>query len=1007
MLNYIDQASEIDELLQRSELITLKAGELLCNDGEESQELFILIDGRLRLFTRNEAGERIQVGSLIPGRSLNIYSVIRNIPYQYGAQADTDSNVLRIPLGIFHSTFSRVSGLFNYLRQMTENQVFKKLTKEMDELGIGQKLKVFLLGNASILPLNPQQVILNEGGETTSIFLVQDGLVSGFQKKTGSGISSVWRVQEHCWTGLAECLSGAPGAATFKSTSKSTILRLERSVLIEAKTRFPEDFEAYCNWILKLAPAPDVETIAENEGDDVDAEELFSDSRVLRTHPRWLRYPWVQQNDQMDCGPACLAMISKFWGNELSIQFWRQKLQTNQLGTTLFDLAETAEKFGFLTHPIGVEEIGDVDKGMLPSIVLRQYHYMVLYQVTTDHVILGDPNLGIRKMTLDEFKIGFEQAVLLLKPVREFLELRSPKSKYSHYLSLLRGYGREMGIILGISIMMVFLSLLPAFLLQLIFDRVIAQQDYRLLFLVLGLGIIGSVSTAVLGYARSRYIIYVSSKFDFIALSSFFRKLFSLPYDFIASRHVGDFTRRLTEMERLRDFLTNHLVAIVLDLITLAVFAACLYAFNPKIMIATMGMCSIMVFITVFFSGKLTDSYQRVFNSHAEQDSLVTDTLKGVATIKTLDCEVTSRWRLEERIATTLKARNEFFTIAGLLGVVSESINEVGRFVLVGLCAYLALRGELSTGQVISASVLVTSVLGPFNNLAHSWSGIQEAKAIARRLNDIFLAESEKKVANQDALVKDDFRGEIEFQDVWFRFGGESNNWALRGVSFKIEAGDSVALVGPSGSGKSTIGQLLGGLYSPTKGRILIDGRDIGDYDPSWLRKKMGFILQEPSLFQGSIAENIAMVSPEIDFQRVHEVASIADAADFISKKPNTINYVISHGGIGLSGGEKQRIAFARALYSDPRILVLDEATSALDGISEKAVMLALKGDRRTIINIAHRFSTATASDYVILMDIGVIAGVGPHSYLSKTNSLYQQLFNLADLSALSERRAG
>ena len=179
------------------------------------------------------------------------------------------------------------------------------------------------------------------------------------------------------------------------------------------------------------------------------------------------------------------------------------------------------------------------------------------------------------------------------------------------------------------------------------------------------------------------------------------------------------------------------------------------------------------------------------------------------------------------------------------------------------------------------------------------------------------------------------------------------------------------------------------------KGRILIDGRDIGDYDANWLRRRMGFILQEPSLLFGSIAANIAMVSPEIDQEQLIEAAQSSRAIDFIEQKPNGFDYLISHGGLGLSGGEKQRVAFARALYCKPRILVMDEATSALDGISEKLVINSLRAEKRTVINIAHRLSAAVSSDLVVVLDRGIVIGAGSHDYLAHSHQLYRDLFNL------------
>ena len=281
---------------------------------------------------------------------------------------------------------------------MTENPSFKKLAKEIDELGLSQEFKAYFLGSVQVVPLQPQQLIIHEGTTPNSVFLVQEGSVAASQKKEGQNVSNMWRIQDLCWVGFLECLQEKPSAATFKSSSKATILQIDRSVLLGAQKKFPEDFDSYFKWVAKLERSKEDVEAVEDEN-DVDAEELFADARVLKKHPLWFKYPWVQQNDQMDCGPACLAMISKFWGNELSIQFWRQKLQTNQLGTTLFDLAGTAEKYGFLTHPIGVESITDVGEEMLPAIVLRQYHYMVLYAVTPKYVILGDPGTGVRKMS--------------------------------------------------------------------------------------------------------------------------------------------------------------------------------------------------------------------------------------------------------------------------------------------------------------------------------------------------------------------------------------------------------------------------------------------------------------------------------------------------------------------------------------------------------------------------------------------------------------------------------
>jgi subfamily B ATP-binding cassette protein HlyB/CyaB len=738
------------------------------------------------------------------------------------------------------------------------------------------------------------------------------------------------------------------------------------------------------------------------EGEDpgeVSLNEVFSDEAVVRKRPFRIRYPFVYQHDEMDCGSACLSMVSKYWGNDLSLQFWRQRVQTGKNGTSLFDLLAAAEKFGFITHPVSVESIAMIGEGdILPAIVLRNSHYVVVYRVTSKQVIVGDPSVGIRKMSHEEFDEGFQKAVLLLRPIDRFFENRSEKSEYGHYFELFFKFKKELAIVLLVSILIIVFDLVSPFLFQLIYDDVLVNKDGNLLAFVLIAALTASAATSVLGFIKMKYVIYISSKFDFIASSAFFRKLFSLPYRFIAERHIGDFTHRVSELQRLRLFLTNQILGIVLDLLTLGVFAVALYLFSPTILLISLGMSAVLVLISVLFSRRMINAFQESFLKGSEQDSAVTEALKGISTIKTTNCEIGFRWNLEGYIAKSLKARNDFSHLSISLDAISGFVHESFILLLLGFAAYLALTGKFTPGQVISASMLVGNIMRPFSNLAHSWSGIQEAKATAQRLNDVFLMGSEVKKLMNEGDMLEHFRGEIEFRNVWFRYGGESSEWVLKNVSFRIPAGESVALVGRSGSGKSTIGLLLGGLYAPSEGQILIDGRELGDYDTSWIRKRMGFILQEPSLFHGTIAQNIALGEVEIDPVRLRQVATQANAMEFIEKNPLKFDFLLTHGGLGLSAGEKQRIAFSRALYNDPHILILDEATSAMDGISEKAVIHSLREGRRTMINIAHRLSTAIASDSLIILDQGEVVGSGTHSELARQNELYRRLFNIDEM---------
>ncbi|RYZ68039.1 MAG: ATP-binding cassette domain-containing protein [Proteobacteria bacterium] len=341
-----------------------------------------------------------------------------------------------------------------------------------------------------------------------------------------------------------------------------------------------------------------------------------------------------------------------------------------------------------------------------------------------------------------------------------------------------------------------------------------------------------------------------------------------------------------------------------------------------------------------------------------------------------------------------LKAERKFGLTAAGLGVAGQFYSKLVNLMIMGLAAYLAIRGDLSPGQVVATTMIAGGVLTPLTTLANQIGLIQEVKAVCARLDDIFSAPSET-TKKHGQLRKETLIGEIEFHDVWFRYGGEGSDWILKGVSFKIEAGQNVALVGPSGSGKSTIAALLARMFVPTKGQIFIDGRDYLDYDVSWLRTQIGLLHQETHLFHGSILSNIAYADPEPEIGSVHAAAEKAAAREFIDKKPNGFDYLISSGGLGLSVGEKQRVALARMFYRQPQILLLDEATSALDGIAEAKLLHNLREQTKdlTTINIAHRYSTVRYSDFALVMSDGRVVGFGIHEELWAENSVYQELF--------------
>jgi|GEM_PF-862232 len=989
--------SEIQMVLEKYPPVKAGKGDVLFVEGMPADRLIIVLSGQIQLVAKATG---IALGTLLPGRSANLFSVLRQLPFQYSGQSHSEVVYISVPWKVFQNPIKRIPRFEEYLELMTKYAIIRQLAKEIEEIGCSDTFRIHLLGSMKISKIASSAWIMQQGQVPNFAFMLVNGTLHSFQKAQEVERSTTLaptNVPARTWIGWNEVIQNNLMSMSFRTTSTCEIMMLHTNPLMSLKQKYLEDFRIYSDWVSKAISGKSLESKANGDHEDVELTQMFVEApkRKKKFGPA---FPFVAQENEMDCGPACLAMIAKFFGNEIPVQYWRSVVHTNREGTSLFDLASGAEQNGFRTTGLYIEKLEELETTMLPVIAVRQYHFLVIYKIGKNDVIVGDPGAGLRSMTHEEFYKGYEYAVLLIRPTPEFYNVEVPKAGFGHYKELFYGYTREIMLVLTCSVILVLFSLFVPILMQIVLDEVITKKDVPLLFFVLGAMAVVTVMEAGMSWVRAYYINFVTAKFDFRALSSFLRKMFSLPYSFFATRHVGDFTRRLAEMERLRSFLTGDLLSTVLDLFTLLIYSVVLFIYSPLIAILTLAVSPLLVAISMLFSKRLRKAYMKAFSSRAEQESLMNDLITGVPVIKALTAEVSARWRLEEKIVNTLRARYQFAMTSASLGAATSIYGTVIRKGLMGLAAYLGIKGDLTPGQVLSISVFVNFVIAPFQGLASTWASIQELVSAMIRLNDIFLSPSEKK-SSRGSLVKKRMRGEIEFQDVWFRYGGESSDWVLKGVTFKIEPGQKVSIAGPSGSGKSTIANLLLRLFEPVKGQIFIDGRDYREFDLRWLRSQIGLILQQSHLFNGSIKDNIAFGDPKASDLKIQESAKMANAHEFIMNKGAGYDYVISHGGFGLSGGEKQRISCARAFYLNPPIMILDEATSALDGVAEKNLITGVleASQDRTLLSIAHRYTTARYFEHVLLMNAGKIVDFGSHQRLRRESELYSSLFGLEE----------
>lgn len=765
------------------------------------------------------------------------------------------------------------------------------------------------------------------------------------------------------------------------------------------KSRYARETESLEDWIDSKAHAKED---SEDDQGLIPNRELFFGAWTKKKKP-W-RFPWVQQANVMDCGPACLAIISLFFNKKLSTHFWRSQLSTDRSGTSLFDLATTAERNGFISHCLHVDQVDSLEEFLFPFIALRKDHFMVVYKVTDHEVYISDPAIGLKKIPVEEFMQGFEHAGLFLKPKKEFLTLKEPSTPLKHYLQFFEGIQTELFLAFLCGALGVMLSLIPPLIGQLALDKVLKNGDEKFFIYLLFFYFSTTLLASFVSWAEKYYYTFILEKFNFRTTSAFIQKTLSLPYHFFAVRHVGDFTERVWELSHIRSFITNTLFRGILNLVNLSIYAFVLYWIHWKAALIVFIFSPVILLLPFFSSRYLGALLNEIFVRASEQMSLLTDLIKGIVTIKSSGAELPMRYRFERKLMDLVKIQTKFSSLSAFIESLTSTYSQVLQIGVLAVTFYYCLNGELTPGQLISFSLIANKVISPILDLVRQWEQFVESKSVLTRLNEIFLTPSEplipeniplkNEIANETPLS---LRGEVEFQNVWFRYGGESSDWVLKDISFKIAAGTKLTIVGPSGSGKSTIALLLSRLYEPTHGKILIDGLDYRQYPLGFLREQLGLIAQDHFLFAGSLSENISINAMQINTENLQLAITSSRIRNLVDRRPAGIEQDVLPSGVGFSGGEKQKISLARLFYRRPRLVILDEATSSLDGLSEKEILSEISTQLHdcTVISIAHRYSTVQVSQWGLVLKEGCLDGFAPLQDLQRQNKTFQELYQL------------
>ncbi len=535
-------------------------------------------------------------------------------------------------------------------------------------------------------------------------------------------------------------------------------------------------------------------------------------------------------------------------------------------------------------------------------------------------------------------------------------------------------------------------ALLTPLFFQVIIDKVLVHKAVTTLHVV-AVGMLALVVfEVILGGLRTYLFSHTTSRIDVVLGAEMFRHLVRLPLAYFEARRVGETVARVRELETVRQFLTGSTVTVVIDLFFTVVFIAVLFFYSAWLTLVVLAVIPFYVFLSVGVTPVFRARLNEKFNRGAENQSFLVETINGIETVKAMAVEPAMQRRWEEQLAGYVRAGFRTGTLSNVAGQVAAFLNKLVTVAILWLGAHLVMAGELSIGQLIAFNMLAGRVSGPLLRIVQLWQEFQQAGISLNRLGDVLNTPPEPSY-NPNRTTLPALAGHIVFDNVTFRYRPDGPE-ILKRLALDIPAGSTIGVVGRSGSGKSTVAKLVQRLYLPEAGRVLVDGVDLAQVDPAWLRSRIGVVLQENFLFNRTVRDNIALADPGTPLERVIEAARLAGAHEFILEMQKGYDTLVGEHGCTLSGGQRQRIAIARALITDPRLLIFDEATSALDYESESIIQANLASicRGRTVIIIAHRLSTVRSADRIYVLDKGQVIEQGAHHELLGLKGYYWQL---------------
>jgi NHLM bacteriocin system ABC transporter peptidase/ATP-binding protein len=702
------------------------------------------------------------------------------------------------------------------------------------------------------------------------------------------------------------------------------------------------------------------------------------------------RTPTIFQHEAAECGVACLAMVLAYHGRWVPLEELREIAGVNRDGSKASNLIKTAKRYGLDGTGYSVDP-QDLSKSELPVIVFWNFnHFVVVERHDGDRVWINDPATGPREVTAREFDDAFTGVMLTFRPNKEFQPGGEPPRLWQGIRRRLAGFGAPVAAAVLAGFLLVVPGLLVPGLQRTFVDYyLIGGLDTWLWWIIGGITAVAGLK-AVLTLLQQRTLARFQVRLGVATSGRLLWQILHLPIPYFAQRNSGDVANRLAVGDRLTGLLSGSLAVTLINLLAIGIYGLVMATYDLLLAVIVVAFAALNLMLLLWLSRQLSDAHRRMLQDDSRAQGMVLQGFANLETYRASGTEILFFRRWAGAHAKVVSAEQAMAFWQRLLSSLPIMLTTIAGVLIVLIGGRRVMEGGLSIGMLVAFQSLMVNFNAPVASVIGLGGQMQQARGYIDRLGDVLNQRLASRPADGDQDLPTP-RGSLELDRV--AFGYETVNAPfIRSLAFKVTAGSRIAIIGASGSGKTTLGKLIVGLLEPRGGAIRLDGVDIARLPNPVLRSAVGYVDQTTTLFAGTVRDNLTMWDATITEERMVAAAKDAMIHEVIASRPSAYETRVEENGRNFSGGERQRLAIARALAIDPVLVVLDEATSAVDAVVEQGIFENIRRRGCTCVLISHRLSAVCDCDEIVVLDRGQIGEHGRHSSLLAAGGLYRKL---------------